>query len=220
MKICQIATVGENIEWILKGLILFKTNKLVLISTAELEFTNKIKEIKERLLDPDFETIPLDIEEKIIESKDPLEFITTFKKTILENFKNGYEIEINATAGLRVWQLLGYFTKIQLKNLIRRYFIINKRSGEPIIFPPYILSKTEQMILDIIGLEKKNIEEIKYSYEKLKDKAVTSALISKYLTKLKDNNLIFESKDRKIKFLELTDLGKLYQIDLAIYSLN
>ena len=124
MKICQIATVGENIEWILKGLLLFRTDKLVLISTSDPKFVMKITEIKERLLDPAFETMPLEIQEKIIESEDPLEFTGVLKKTILENFHDDYEIEINATAGLRVWQILGYFTKIQFKNIIRNLTLL------------------------------------------------------------------------------------------------
>ena len=218
MKICQIATVGENIEWILKGLLLFKANKLVLISTSDPKFTKKIEEIKKRLLDPEFETNPLEIEERIIESEDPLDFITIFKNTILENFKIGYQIEVNATAGLRVWQLLGYFTKIQLKNIINSFFILNKKSGEPIIFPPSILSATEQLILDVIGNGEKNIEKIKEKYELSKAKEVSKGLISKYLTKLKEKNLIEESTKNKFKFFKLTKLGKIYQNPLGYYS--
>ncbi len=211
MKVCQIAIVGENIEWILKGLLLFKANKLVLISTSDPEFTNKIKEIKDRLLDPKFEMIPIEIEEKLIESEVLLEFINIFKETVLENYKKGYQIEINATAGLRVWQLLSYFTKIQLKDLIDKYFIINKRSGEPILFPPKILSKTEQLILDLIGSEEKDIEQIKEIYEKAKGKEVSKALMSKYLTKLKEKNLVEESTKNKFKFFKSNELGKMYQ---------
>ncbi len=140
MRICHIATIGENIEGILKGLLLFKANKLVLISATDFEFKNKIKDIKDRLLDPKFQMTLIDIEEKLIESKNLLEFIMIFKEVILENYENGYQIEINLTAGPRVWQLLGYFIKIQFKDIIDKYFIINKRNGEPIIFPPNILS--------------------------------------------------------------------------------
>lgn len=216
MKVCQIATVGENIEWILKGLLLFRTDKLVLISTSDPKFVMKITEIKERLLDPEFETMPLEIQEKIIESEDPLEFTDVLKKTILENSHDNYEIEINATAGLRAWQILCYFTKIQFKDIIRKYFMINKKNGQPIIFPPSILNKTEQIILDIIGLNKKNIKQIKQNYEKLKSKKVSVSLISKYITKLKEKNLISESKVNKLKYLELTRLGKIYILDLKI----
>jgi len=216
MKVCQIATVGENIEWILKGLLLFRTDKLVLISTSDPKFVMKITEIKERLLDPEFETMPLEIQEKIIESEDPLEFTGVLKKTILENFHDDYEIEINATAGLRVWQILCYFTKIQFKDIIRKYFIINKKNGQPIIFPPSILNKTEQIILDTIGHNKKNIKQIKQNYEKLKSKKVSLSLISKYITKLREKNLILESKVNKLKYLELTRLGKIYILDLKI----
>ena len=219
MKICQIATVGENIEWILKGLLIFKANKLVLISTTDPEFTKKIKEIRGRLLDPKFETIPIDIEERLIKSENPLEFINTFKEIILQNFKNGFQIEINATAGLRVWQLLGYFTKIQLKNFIDKYFIINKRTGEPIIFPPNILSKTEQLILDIIGNEEKNIEKIKEIYEKFKGKEVSKGLMSKYLTKLKEKDLVEESIKSKFKFFIQSEIGKNYQKHLNFLDL-
>lgn len=219
MKICQIATIGENIEWIIKGLLLFRANKLIMISTSEPKFIKKIEEVKNRLLDPDFELDPIKIEERIIESEDPLEFIQVFKNTILENFEKGYLIEVNATAGLRVWQILIYFTKIQLKNMVRTFFIINKRSGEPVIFPPTILSKTEQMIIDTIGKERKSIEQIKQLYESYKGKKVTPALISKYLTKLREKNLICESKIQKIKYFKLSDLGKVYRIDSRIYDL-
>ncbi len=219
MKVCQIATVGENIEWILRGLLLFKANKLVLVSTTDPEFINKIKDIRERLLDPKFETSPIDIEEKLIKSEDLLEFINVFKEIILENFKNGYQIEINATAGLRVWQLLGYFIKIQLKDFIDKYFIINKRSGEPIILPPSVLSKTEQLILDVIGNEEKNIEKIKEIYEKIKGKDVSKGLMSKYLTKLKEKDLVEESIKNKFKFFKSSELGKIYQNPLNFFDM-
>ncbi len=213
LKVCQIATVGENIEWIIKGLLLFKADKLLLISTSDPNFLEKIKEIKERLLDPKFERPPLDIEEIIIESADPLEFISTFKKIVIENFNQSYEIEINATAGLRVWQLLGYFTKIQLNNIISKYFIINKQSGEPIIFPPSILSNTEQILVDIIGDKRKNIERIKKDYEEIKNRSVSTALISKYLTKLREKRVLLETKTGKLKYFQLSRLGKIYSID-------
>jgi len=219
MKICQIAIVGENIEWILKGLISFRANKLILISTSDPEFVKKINDIKDRLSDPKFELKLIEIEELLIESKDLLEFVKIFKNTVLENFEQQYQIEINATAGLRVWQILSYFIKIQLKDIVRNYFIINKQTGEPIIFPPSILSKTEQMILDTIGMEKRSIEQIKQSYETLKGRTVTPALISKYLIKLKEKELVYESKIQKLKYFKLTDLGKIYQIDSKIYSL-
>jgi len=219
MKTCQFAIVGENIEWILRGLILFRANKLVLISTSEPKFVKKINEIRDRLLDPNFELKPLEIEEILIKSEDSLEFITKFKNAVLENFEQQYQIEVNATAGLRVWQVLSYFVKIQLKNIISNYFIINKQTGEPIILPPSILSKTEQMILDMIGVKKKSINQIKQAYEILKGKKVTAALISKYLIKMKEKELICETKIQKIKYFELTNLGKLYQIDSRIYGI-
>jgi len=220
MKVCQIATVGENIEWVLKGLTLSKVDKLILISTSDSQFVEKITEIKNRLLDPMFEKNPVDIEEKIIESKNPLEFIKILKETILENYKAGYQIDINATAGLRAWQLLGYFTAIQLNNLVKKFFIINKQKGEALILPPEILSKTEQLVLDIINNEAKSIEEIKRTYENLKDKKVSVGLISKYLAKLKEKDLIHEFKRERFKYFELTHLGKIYNNNLKYYSLN
>jgi hypothetical protein len=219
MKVCQIATVGENIEWILKGLLLFETNKLVLISTNEPEFVNKIKNIRERLSDPKFEINPIVIEEFLINNGDPIEFLRVFKKSILDNFKDGFQIEINATAGLRVWQLLGYFAKIQLSNFIRKYFIIHKQSGEPVIFPPEILSKTEQIILDIIGNNDGKIEDIKEVYEKIKGKEVSKGLMSKYLTKLKEKNLITEMIKNKFKYFELTDVGTFYKNPIDFYEI-
>ena len=91
MKICQIATVGENIEWILKGLLVFKANKLVLISTSDPGFVKKTNDLKDRLSDAKFEFKPLDIEIKIIEKEDPLEFIHLLKTVILENIKQNHE---------------------------------------------------------------------------------------------------------------------------------
>ncbi len=220
MKVCQIATVGENIEWILKGLLLYRANKLVLVSTTDPNFIDKINEIKDRLLDPNFEMTPIDIEEKLIESEDPLEFISIFKEAVLENYKKGYQIEINATAGLRVWQLLGYFTKIQLKKLVSKFFIINKRNNEPIIFPHRILSNTEQIFIDSIGHEKRNVEELKQIYEKLKNKEVTLSLISKYLAKLREQKLILELRESGKKYFTLTELGKIYHINQEFYTIN
>jgi len=220
MKTCQIATVGENIEWILKGLFLFRAQKLILISSSDPVFISKIKDIKDKLIDPKFEVKPIEIENKLIEGEDPLLFITQLKNTILENIDQGYHIDINVTAGPSIWQVFGYFVKIQLKNLIRNYFIINKRSGDPIIFPSSILSKTEQMILDIVGSDKHSIEQIKLSYEMFKGKKISSTLISKYLTKLKEKELIQEFNHHKLKNFELSVAGKMYQIDPKIYLLK
>lgn len=213
-KICQIATVGENIEWIIKGILLFKAHKLTLISTSESKFLDKIKEIKKRLLDPQFETNPIEIEEKIVDKQDALTFVKALKEIVFKNYEQGYIIEINATAGLTAWQLLAYFTSIQLKKQVRNFFIIDKQKGEAFDLPPGVLSKTEQLILDIIDIESKNIEEIKELYKKNKGKNVSNALISKYLTKLREKNLISEFKSEKLKFFELTYLGHLYQTNL------
>ena len=156
-KICQIALVGQNIEWILKGILLYNTNRLILISTNNIEFIEKIDDVKQRLLDAAFEKSPIEIEHLIIEGEDPIEFSTILKKKIIQLHKDGYKIEINATAGLRVWQILGFFISLQLEDFIELYFIINKKTGEPIVFPTEILSKTEQLFLDIIS-EKKNVD--------------------------------------------------------------
>ena len=219
MKVCQIAFIGENIEWILRGILIYKTNKLILISTNNSEFIEKVKEIKERLLDPEFEKSPLEIEHLIIELEDPIEFSKTLKNAILQQNKKGFNIEINATAGLRIWQILGYFINLQLENLIDLYFIINKRTGEPIIFPTGLLSKTEQLFLDLISEERMSIEDITKKYSEFKNKMVSLGLISKYIGKLKDKNLILESKNKKKKYFELTDLGKIYLIDPMFHSL-
>ena len=91
--------------------------------------------------------------------------------------------------------------------------MINKKNGQPIIFPPSILNKTEQIILDTIGFNKRNIKQIKQYYEKHKCKKVTVSLISKYITKLKERNLVHESKLKNIKYFELTHLGKIYSTE-------
>ena len=210
-KVCQIATIGDNIEWIIKGILLFKTNKLVIVSTKEMKFLDKINEIKKRLLDVNFELNPIEIEENIIEKQDSLSFIKALKEIIFKNYKQGYIIEINATAGLTAWQLLAYFASIQLKKQVRTFFIIDKQKGEAVILPPSVLSKTEQLILDLINNDSKSIEQIKELYKEYKSKNVSSALISKYLTKLKNKNLISEFKIDRIKNFKLTELGQLYQ---------
>lgn len=219
-KTCQIATIGENIEWIIRGIILFKANKLILISTENSIYLEKINELKKRLLDKQFEINPIEIEEIIIEGTDPLIFVNSLKECILKNVKQGYSIEINATAGLRVWQILSYFISIQLKKIIQKFFIINKQKGEAIIFPLEILNKTEQLILDIISNQSKKIEEIRQSYEEFKSKKVSVGLISKYLTKLKEKKLINENKKERFKKFELTTLGLIYKNSLRLYELD
>ena len=107
----------------------------------------------------------------------------------------------------------------QLEDLIDLFFIINKKTGEPIIFPPGLLSKTEQLFLDVISEEKMSIEDIKIKYSKSKAKKVSLGLISKYLGKLKEKNLILESKIKKKKYFELTDLGKIYLINPIFHDL-
>jgi len=215
MKICQIATIGENIEWIIKGVTSSKVDKLILISTNDTHFLEKIKDIKHRLLDPNFEMNPIEISEKIIESKDILKFLKVLKESILECNKNDYFVEINATAGLRIWQLLGYFTAIQLSDSVKKFFIIDKQNGHNLILPLQILGKTEEIILNILKDEMKNIEQIKKSYEIIKGKNVSYTLISKYLTKLKEKNLVNIHIKEKYKYFESSDFGKIYQNPLS-----
>ena len=45
-KVCQIATLGGNIEWILRGISKNVVDKLCLISTDKEEFVQKIAEIQ------------------------------------------------------------------------------------------------------------------------------------------------------------------------------
>ncbi len=216
MKTCQIATVGENIEWILKGLLIFNANKLILISTSNPEFLKKIIDIKNRLIDPEFEFKPLEIEEIIIESENPFEFIKILKKIILENGRKGFQIEVNSTAGLTIWQTLSYFIAIQLREFVRNYFIINKQKGDAFSLPLLILNKTEQTFLDLLGEKTLNIEDLKTEYENFKKKEVSVGLISKYLTKLKEKKLIQESKVERFKFFRLTELGRIYNLNVII----
>ena len=216
-KVCQIALVGQNIEWILKGILLYNTNKLILISTNNPEFIEKIDEVKKRLLDEEFEKSPIEIENITIAGDDQIEFSKTLKKLIIQNYNEGYRIEINATAGLRVWQILGFFISLQLENIIDLYFIINKKTAEPIIFPILILSKTEQIFLNIISENNMSIEEIKQKYSEYKNKHVSLGLLSKYLGKLKDKGIIKEAKSKKKKYFMLTKLGKFYIIEPSIY---
>lgn len=211
MNICQIATIGENIEWIIKGVTSSKVDKLVLISTNEKRFLDKINDIKDRLLDPNFEMNPVEISEEIIDIREDLNFVRILKKIIKESNKNGYIIEINATAGLRIWQLLGYFTAIQMSNLVKNFFIIDKQSGLNSNLPLVSLGKTEEIILNILKDEMKNIEQIKKSYEIFKGKNVSYTLISKYLTKLKEKNLLNIHIKEKYKFFGSNELGKIYQ---------
>ena len=215
MKICQIATVGENIEWIIKGVTCSKVDKLILISTNETHFLEKIKDLKQRLLDPNFEMNPLEISEEIIEGRDILNFLTVLKESILECNKNDYFVEINATAGLRIWQLLGYFTAIQLSDYVNNFFIIDKQNGLKLNLPLFILGKTEEIILNIIKGEIKNIEQIKKAYGIYKGKDVSYGLVSKYLTKLKEKNLLKVYIRGKHKFFETSDLGKIYNNSLS-----
>lgn len=215
MKICQIATIGENIEWIIKGVTSSKVDKLILISTNETHFLEKIKDIKERLLDPNFEMNPIEISEEIIGGKDILKFLKVLKETILECNKNNYFVEINATAGLRIWQLLGYFTAIQLSDYVKNFFIIDKQNGLNLNLPLVILGKTEEIILNIIKDEKKSMEQIKKSYGIYKGKDVSYGLVSKYLTKLREKNLVKVYIRNKHKFFESSDLGKIYQNSLS-----
>lgn len=216
-KVCQIALVGQNIEWILKGILLYQTNKLILISTDSSEIKEKIAEVKKRLLDVEFEKSPIEIENIIIDGENPIEFSNNLKKLIIQHNKEGYKIKINATAGLRVWQILSFFVSLQLEDIVELFFIIDKRTTEPIVFPTAILSKTEQLFLDIISKEKMSIKQIKQKYSEYKDKDVSLGLLSKYLGRLKEKELIEESKIKKRKYFELSGLGQFYVSDPTYY---
>ena len=100
MKVCQIATVGRNPEWIQLGLFRFPTDLLILVTTEEyLPEAEKIKELVKGI-EVRIETIKA--------PRNTREIVLFFKKLINTLYQENYTIYINVTSGLvsserKVW---------------------------------------------------------------------------------------------------------------------
>ncbi len=204
-KNCQIVTIGENIEWVLRGIALEKVDKLYLIVTNEPEFIKKGDEIISRI---GIEN--LDIRMKVIDGTNILNFITILKQTIYSNSIKGYSISINITSGLRIWQLYAYFISIQLNSIIKNIFIVNKQTKQMITFPNLLLTKAEQEIIDILGIEGNTSRDLIELYGKERKINVSRAFLSKYLSSLRRFGLIESSQNGKKKDFNLTLKGQIY----------
>jgi hypothetical protein len=207
MKVCQIATVGRNPEWIQIGLFRYPTNLLVLVTTKE--YLEKAKEIEE---------LVKGIETKIEIIKEPrnAQYIVKFLKTLINNLsENQYEIMINVTAGLVSWQLLFYSTATILRKKVKSFFIIDKERKEPlqmVLYHP--LTSTEEKVLMIIPEEGGSLGKITQEFRDrtLKDTGEekgSSGLISRYLKMLIEEELVESVGNAKSKTFRLTEKGKL-----------
>ena len=114
MKVCQIATVGRNPEWIQLGLFRYPTNLLVLIVTEE--YLEKAHEIIGLVKG-------IDTQIEIVKEPRNAQYVVNFFKTLITSLhEKQYEILINVTSGLVSWQLLFYGTATVLRDKIKSFY--------------------------------------------------------------------------------------------------
>jgi len=207
MKVCQIATVGRNPEWIQLGLFRYPTNLLVLIVTEE--YLEKAQEIAEGIKG---------INSQIEIVKDPrnAQYLVNFLKTLINQLsKEEYQILINVTSGLVSWQLLFYGVATILRDKIHTFFIIDKERKEPlemVLYKP--LSKTEREVLMAVPDEGGTLSKITQMFRKVRQAEIgkeegSSALISRYLKTLAEEGLVESQGRAKVKEFHLTNQGVL-----------
>ncbi len=209
MKICQIATVGRNPEWIQLGLFRYPTSLLVLITTEDyLEQANEITELVKGI----------EVRIEIIEKPRDSYYIVDFLKNLINDLHSKeYELMLNVTSGLVSWQLLFYSTATILKEKIKSFYIIDKERKEPMEMVLYQkLSKTEERVLLLIPEEGVKLEAITTKYKELQeDKKGSSGLLSRYLKQLTAEGLVTSRGSTKNKLFLLTEKGKLVKNALS-----
>jgi hypothetical protein len=209
MKICQIATVGRNPEWIQLGLFRYPTSLLVLITTQDyLEQANEITELVKGI----------EVRIEIIEKPRDSYYIVDFLKNLVnELHSKDYELMLNVTSGLVSWQLLFYSTATILKEKIKSFYIIDKERKEPMEMVLYQkLSKTEERVLLLIPEDGIKLEAITEKYKKQQEnKKGSSGLLSRYLKQLTAEGLVTSRGSTKNKLFLLTEKGKLVKNALS-----
>jgi hypothetical protein len=213
MKVCQIATVGRNPEWIQLGLFRYPTNLLVLTVTEE--YLEKAHEIIELVKGIDTQI------EIVKEPRNAQYVVNFFKKLINSLYEKKYDILINVTSGLVSWQLLFYGTATVLRDKIKSFYIVDKERKEPlemILYKP--LTKTERDVLMVIPDEGGSLGKITQEFRKWRhsetgEEEGSSALLSRYLRILTEEGLVETTGRAKAKKFHLTEQGVLVKSILA-----
>ena len=206
MKICQIATVGRNPEWIQLGLFRYSTNLLVLVTTEE--YIDKAEEAK--ALVKGIETRI----EVLKESRDPRKIVEFLKRLINSLYDDDYKIYMNITSGLVSWQLLFYSTATILREKVSKFYLIDKERKEPlemVLYKP--LSKPEQKVILSMPDDEISLGDITESFRaksldpKTGQPKGTSGLLSRYLKVLTEEGLVETVGKNKQKTFRLTEQG-------------
>ena len=218
-RICHIAPLGMNYDWIKEGIIYYDWNYLIILTTAEQQYIDLANKLKQELT-PGFRiSDKRELENKLkkvieiitIESRDAINYIHLIKNKLREIKKLGYQIYFNATSGLQIWKFISYFMGAT-ENLIDKFYYIPTDSNLDIpirpleIYLPIRLSGPLRNILQIL-----NTQQI--SQKGLVEKTQFSkGLISRYIKNLRDLSLIevLEMQKGKERFFEITDKGKWY----------
>ena len=218
-RICHIAPLGMNSDWIKEGIIYYDWNYLIILVTAEQEYIDLANKLKQELT-PGFRiSDKRELENKLkkvieiitIESRDAINYIHLIKNKLREIKKLGYQVYFNSTSGLQIWKFISYFLGAT-ENLIDKFYYIPTDSNldfsiRPLeIYLPIPLSAPLSNILQIL-----NAQQI--SQKGLVEKTQFSkGLISRYIKNLRDFGLIYVSEKQKGKerFFEITEKGKWY----------
>lgn len=211
MKQCQIALVGENINWITQGVMHYSIQKLILFTTPTEEFRKKAEDIKEILGGNQGSTTPIQIEIETVEGDKLTDFSAAMKTILKSHNPKEWLFNINATAGLSSWQLLSYFITMQYRDRFVKFFVIRKDTSEILEFPFKILTNSEQIICSCLGEGANTVDSLKRCYQqKTKKESVSNSFISKYMSSLENMGLIKEHFENRKKIFELTKLGRFY----------
>ncbi|MHA1249356.1 MAG: hypothetical protein ACTSRP_05135 [Candidatus Helarchaeota archaeon] len=221
--ICQVASIGENPDWIKAGLNYYGWNRLLILSTNDekyIKLSNQLKSELEPLTKLDFkskvdERSIKHIEILILDGRDILQFLMQIKDKLRLIRQKKYLIYYNATTGLQTWKFGMYFIYTEENLIDKFYYFYTDISGDEMIKPiefqkPLKINESLKRLLKIFQNNQYSLDDLINIYEKKYNKKMTKGLFSRYLSELKELELIKESKEKKgrKKLFYLTNKGK------------
>ena len=215
--------IGDNPSWIKAGLHYYDWNYLLIISTNDKKYLQISQDLKSELeqstklnLNKSLDKrLSKRIEILVIKNREILEFIINLKQKIRDIARKNYEVYFNATSGLQLWKFAMYFIYTEEKFITKFFYFPtdapNYEELSPIEFyKPLNISESLKKTLLLFKFQENSLEDIMNKYDENNGKKVSKGLISRYLNRLKDLNLLKETKkkEKRQKIFEITEKGK------------
>ncbi|MHA1267541.1 MAG: hypothetical protein ACTSRS_20060 [Candidatus Helarchaeota archaeon] len=234
MELCQIIPYGGKEKWIRLALREFPMTKwlIVLANRPQPQPIVKYKEVLSNKKEPEDywematplieqlrkneEIMPPERKRKIsliepISLNDFYELIRYFRGLFDYIIKKGYKIAVHLNSGPMIWRITLYLAAAEFRSKIECLYLFNKWSGERQNLWVYRdLTVQEKIVLEILSeIQRASVTEIQEHYQTKTGKGTLSYVL-KLIKNLVEDGLLLESKKGRIKFIELSPLGKAF----------